>query len=307
MRAADGSSALVLDHLEDSAANGAPTRQKACARWPDAYRLVADDGTRIRGVCRSANLCAYCGRQVALENAEMLSLDALRSQPPELALTLTTPRTGLDALAPARDARNQLHRKLKARWPSLEWAAILEYSTGLGANSGGHRRPHWNYLPKSIAAADADELLRLVRDEWGRTMDANPAAVHVQPLREVGGYLRYLALHFHKEAQTPPAGYSGQRFTSSAGYFAGGRKAAREEARMARKIRGHAHRIAEAGLIGEDAEWALQECLGDDLARVFGLVREVGIPLGFTEDGQPFGCELVDVPIGSASGARVSA
>jgi hypothetical protein len=268
---------------------------------------VADDGTRIKGVCRSSNLCGYCGRQVALENAEMLSLDALRSRPPELALTLTTPRTGLEALNGSKEARRALHRVLKVRWPELEWASILEYTTGLGANSGGHRRPHWNELPKGIPACDADELQALVAYEWGRTMDANPAAVHVQALREVGGYLRYCALHFHKEAQTPPAGYAGQRFTSSAGYFEHGRKAAREEARMARKIRGHAYRIAQEGLAGEEAEWALKQCLTDDMARVFALVREVGIPLGFTEDGQPFGCEVVDVPLGAEPRGRVVA
>ena len=63
--------------------------------------------------------------------------------------------------------------------------------------------------------------------------------------------MRYLALHFQKESQSPPKGWPGHRFTSSRGYFPDGAVAARERAKRSLRLGRAVHwanAVSEAGL-----------------------------------------------------------
>jgi hypothetical protein len=146
-------------------------------------------------------------------------------------------------------------RHLRKRWPLAEYACLLEFTTGYGPLSGGRRRPHWNLLLKGIPLDDLDEARALIVEVWCRNVDAKPAGQHVGPVREAGGLMRYLALHFQKESQSPPAGFRGQRFNCSRGYFTSMTRAeARVEAKAALWDKRQLHRALELGLVGDEAE-----------------------------------------------------
>src|SRR5581483_2840493 len=98
-------------------------------------------------------------------------------------------------------------------------ARLLEFTTGYGPRSGGRRRPHWNCLLKGVPATAVDVVLGLVEKVWCPRVGGAIAAQHVGSIAEAGGLLRYIALHFQKESQAPPRGFTGHRFTKSRGYF----------------------------------------------------------------------------------------
>ncbi len=190
----------------------------------------------VRGRCRSTNLCEYCARLSAVENAEVLAIDAMASGGPQVYAVLTTGSAERDP-APFYKAREQVMRALKRRWPNVQYAAQVEFTTGRSARSQGRRHPHWNLLLKGIPSADVDEAREVAVRVWCARVDAVPAAQYVGLVEHVGGLMRYLALHFAKPAQAPPRGWRGQRFLHSRGYFAGGIVAARVEARDALQTR----------------------------------------------------------------------
>jgi hypothetical protein len=251
-------------------------------------------------MCGSTNVCPPCAKARALENAEVLALDAMQGNAPTLLLVLTTPLTDAeDALGLARRSREKLMKALKLRWPAFEWACILEYSTGLGLNANGKRRPHWNYLVKGVPVDELHLVMEVVASVWCPRMGADLAAQHGQPVREAGGLMRYLALHFHKQDQTPPEGFKGHRFTKSRGYFTASMPVVREEARIALKVKRHTYRGEhEEGLQGAELFGYVEDCLDDDLARTWQLVREQPIPTEWDDDGRPSAWAPVDVPLG---------
>lgn len=296
----------ALDLLEEITHPGPVT---ACGRWPEAHRLVADDGTRTRGLCGATNLCGWCSRVVALENAEVLSLDAVKGDAPTLLLVLTTRKHGPEGLRASVRSREVVARSLERRWPTVRWCSVLEFQTGEGTRSGGLRRPHWNYVLKGVPAGDVEEVEDVAARVWCPRMDAEPQAQAARQLSEVGGLMRYLALHFHKPSQAPPAWFRGHRVTHSrassrrpdGAYFAAGIAVAREEARMALRIRRHLHSAEAAGLVGEEALWWAEQRCADDLARLWQLVRLQPIPTAWGSDGRPTAWTDVDVPIGASS------
>jgi hypothetical protein len=245
-------------------------------------RLVSSDGQVRRGRCGSVNLCSYCAKLRAIENAEMLSLDALDYGAPEIWACLTT-RSADPAPASFYRAREKVRKALRRRWPDCQDATLVEFTTGYGQRAGGRRRPHWNALLKGVAVCDVEEAAAVVARVWTGQVDAEPSRQHVGPVADAGGLMRYLALHFQKESQAPPKGWRGHRFVSSRGYFPNGAPAARERAKESLRV-GRAvfwaNACAEAAwldeghvLDGEDLEDLIAERLGAEERRSWALKR----------------------------------
>jgi hypothetical protein len=214
-----------------------------CSRWPERLRLVSDRGHFVRGRCGSTNQCDYCARLAAVENSEMLALDAMYGAP-QVWCVLTTPIATLDTSALQVLVKRLVEalRRDKRLGRSVEYASILEYTTGYGPRSDGKRRPHWNLLLKGVTVEQIPALREVIERVWCAGAQASPKAQYVGPIAEAGGLMRYLALHFQKESQRPPDGFTGQRFNTSRGYYnrrtrAEMRLVARESLRGKRDLR----------------------------------------------------------------------
>jgi hypothetical protein len=151
-------------------------------------------------------------------------------------------------------AREAVTRAVKRRWRTAERATFVEMTTGYGPRSGGRRRPHWNDLWLFIPPEDADELRKTLVESWCSRVSSNARAQFTGAVSEVGGLMRYLALHFQKESQQPPVGWRGHRFTTTRGYVGRPMAEARADARAALRARRELHRALAMGLSGEEAE-----------------------------------------------------
>jgi hypothetical protein len=186
----------------------------------------------------------------------MLALDAMENAP-EVWCVLTTRTATLDMSA-FYAARKQVIKALRRRWPATEYACLLEFTTGYGPSSGGKRRPHWNLLLKGMPASALAQVREIVCRVWCDHVDAAAAGQHVGEVSEAGGLMRYIALHFQKESQAPPAGFRGQRFNCSRRYFGDRTRAEmREDARDSLFEKRALWRALERGLEGEEAEDAV--------------------------------------------------
>jgi hypothetical protein len=208
------------------------------------------------------NLCDYCARLAAVENAELLALDACEGAAPALWCVLTTRSATADP-KPFYRAREQVLKALRRRWPAVEYAALVEFTTGYGPMSGGSRRPHWNLLLKGLPVEAIDDAGEVIRRVWCARIDAEPWAQFVGHVHETGGLMRYIALHFLKESQAPPKGWRGHRFLKSRGYLwtdtPAARSAAKRSLRLKRLIwKGVPAELAEVELeLAESVEWRL--------------------------------------------------
>jgi hypothetical protein len=220
--------------------------------------LVSTLGELVRGRCRATNLCDYCAKLAAVENAELLWLDAMSNVAPSLWIILTTRSATLDMSVFYR-AHEKLVKALRRRFPGLAWARLLEFTTGYGLNSGGKRRPHWNMFVKHVPATEEAiaTVSQVVEEVWCPRVDARIEGQAVVPVEEMKGLTRYVAMHFQKESQSPPDGFRGHRFTHSRGrrpYFSVDMPTAREEARDSLFEGRAAWKAARLGLEGDDAE-----------------------------------------------------
>lgn len=223
-----------------------------CLRWPEHQRLLNHStGELVRGRCRATNLCDYCAKLAAVENAELLALDAAEYAP-TLWVVLTTRSGSVDSRAFYR-SREKVWKAVRRRWPEAEYAFLVEFTTGYGKASGGVRRPHWNLLVKGVPVEDAEQLRDVVTRVWCSREDAEPWAQFVGPVSEAGGLMRYLALHFQKESQAPPKGWRGHRFRCSSGYLVRPASVLREEAKRSLRLK----RLLWRGLDLEEAELEL--------------------------------------------------
>ncbi|HEX6472865.1 MAG TPA: hypothetical protein VF069_27500 [Streptosporangiaceae bacterium] len=243
-------------------------------------RLLSSQGELVRGRCGSTNQCAYCARLAAVENAELLALDALAGSAPAIWAVLTTSRPLRDPRAFYR-AREAVVKALRRRWPGCEYAALVEFTTGYGLRAGGARRPHWNLLIKGVPAEQLDDAAGIIRGVWCRRPEvgARPEAQHVGTIGEFGGLMRYVALHFQKESQAPPPGWRGHRFIHSHGYLAGSTPEAREQARRSLRHKRELWRaIHVRGLGPHDAELAAAEAMAIAEATSWRTVNLVEAP-----------------------------
>ena len=242
-----------------------------CQRWPEHFRLLSSNGELVRGRCGATNLCSYCARLAAVENAELLALDALAGSAPEVWMVLTT-RTATLNTKQFWKARELVLRALKRRWPACEYAVLVEFTTGYGTRSGGRRRPHWNWLLKGIPADDAQAALEVASAIWCANVDAKPGGQYVGTVGEFGGLMRYLALHFQKESQAPPAGWRGHRLLKSRGYLASStpeaRAAAKTSLRHKRELWRQIRRYAglEEVMVAEEVALLVEQATADAIA-----------------------------------------
>jgi hypothetical protein len=214
----------------------------------------------VRTRCKSPNKCAYDARLVAVENAEVLMLDALHGEPATVIAVLTTATVASDQRRFYR-SREQVLKALKRRWPRVEYAAHVEYTTGYGPRSGGERRPHWNLWFKGIPAGDVDEARAIIVRVWCAREQANAAAQVVEAVRTPVAWLKYVAMHFQKEDQSPPAGWKGQRFLHSRGFLWTDTPSAREEARASLREKRARWRALRQGLGPHDVELVVHQAL----------------------------------------------
>jgi len=249
-----------------------------CPRWPEPLRLRASSGELVRGRCRATNQCDYCAKLAAVENAELLALDAMDGDSPEVFSVLTSASGNPDP-AHFEAARRAVFKALKRRWPDCRYAGLLEFSTGEGRSSGGIRRPHWNLLWKGIPADAADQAHDVILSVWCNRDEFRAArsAQFTGAVSEFGGLMRYLALHFQKESQQPPAGWRGHRFTMSRGhaqYLNGGTTPElRERAKRSLRAKREVWRAIRDGYEGESAEAVAQARLERADALSWELVR----------------------------------
>ena len=287
-----GSAALVLhegisdpENKTSQFAAEDPWREGGCDRWPETLRLISSDGVSRRGRCRAVNLCSYCAKLAAIENAEMLALDALENGAPEVWACLTT-RSADPRPSSFYDARKQVRKALRRRWPDCQDSTLVEFTTGYGPRAGGRRRPHWNALLKGVPVDDVEHAREVIARVWCGQVDAEPARQHVGAVSDAGGLMRYLALHFQKESQSPPKGWRGHRFTSSRGYFPDGAAAARERAKRSLRLGRAVHwanAVSESDwldhghvLDGEELEDLIEQRLLEEAARSWSMKQVRG-------------------------------
>ena len=235
-----------------------PVKTGGCLRWNEAHRLLSSNGELVRGRCRASNLCDYCCKQQAVENAEVLSLDAMVGTPPSIWVTLTT-RTVTNNTALFYESRRKVVKALKRRWPDVQYWCTLEFTTGYA--SAGERRPHWHILLKGVPVEDLDLAGTVIRRVWCEREDAEPIAQHVGLVHNAGGLMRYLVLHMSKESQRPPDGWRGIRSTHSRGYLWEPTPVARELARDQLASKRALWKAEQRGLGVHDAELACQVAL----------------------------------------------
>lgn len=240
----------------------------------------------MKGRCKSTNLCDYCAKLAAVENAEVLALDAMVNEPPLLWSVLTT-RTATIDTSSFKHAREMVRREVKRRWPAAEMATLIEFTTGLGTNSGGERRPHWNDAIKGVPVDQADHLEDVMATAWCERVDAGRRGQKVTPITDAGGLMRYLALHFQKESQQPPTGWRGHRFRTTRGYLSQPMAAAREDARASLRMRRELWKADQAGLTGEDALAAAELAMYEAGENAWTLVRLAKLPTTWGRDGLP--------------------
>lgn len=231
-----------------------------CTCGPAHLRLRSDHGELVKPRGKCVNQCSYCAKLAAVENCEMLVEDALQGDAPTIVMILGTRTATLDMDAFAA-GRRMVARRLKARWPTFAYAYQVEFTTGYGPHSGGLRRPHWNWFVKGVPADCADELRAIAVPEWCRLVDAEPYAQYVAEINSAVGLTKYVTEHFMKASQAPPAGFRGQRFNCSTGYFgsitrATARARAKDSLALGREI------------------WKARQLLGDDQAHDVELLAQ---------------------------------
>jgi len=238
--------------LHEEIGSGTPPR--TCKRWPRRLSLISNMGEIVRGRCSSPNLCEYCARLAAVENAELLAIDAMEGSAPATYVVLTQAAVEQDPSAYYQSLK-QLQRALRLRLPGYQAAWLVEFTTGRAGTSGGHRRPHFNGLIKGVHNDDQAQVVREEIDRiWCGREAAVPAAQYVAPVQEMGGLMRYLALHFLKEAQAPPLAWKGHRFRTTRGYLWLPTPQARKVARAALQEKRDLWRALKDGLDVDQAE-----------------------------------------------------
>ena len=253
--------------------------EQGCTCGPKYLRLRSEHGELVKPRGGSVNLCEYCAKLAAVENCEMLMLDALDGNAPTVLMILGTRTATLD-MGEFRAARDHMVKAIRRRWPAFEYACQTEYTTGYGPKSGGLRRPHQNWFCKGIAAGDADELFEVAVPVWCAGVDAEPFLQYVATIDNVVGLTKYVTDHFMKASQRPPAGFKGQRFNTSAGYFGAITRAqARARAKDSLALKRELHKYRLVLDDAHDIELAANLAHRRNVATRWVLASETGVRL----------------------------
>jgi hypothetical protein len=125
-------------------------------------------------------------------------------------------------------------------------------------------------LLKGAGVDDQEAVLDSIEREWCSRVGGKRAAQHVGTVQEIGGLMRYLALHFQKASQSPPKGWRGHRFMHSRGYLAERTPELRRRAREGLQLR------RELWKVKRDADAAGVELVGGEAWDLAELAWEVG-------------------------------
>jgi hypothetical protein len=200
------------------------------------------------------NSCPFCSRRNASINAAMLGLDAAE-RCPTIAATTTT-RDAVTA-AELRQGFAYMTKLIRGRHADAEYAALIEWTTGRAAKSGGIRRPHFHSLWKGVPADDVTAVRAIAKRVWTNVAGAKSHVV--EEIRTPAGAVMYVGRHHLKESQAPPPGFVGlRRIRTSRGYYA----------RPARELRAEAELQVRAG--------KLRLLLTDATMRELGELLEAG-------------------------------
>lgn len=256
------------------------------------------------GRCRATNLCVYCARLAAVENAEVLALDALHGTAPVVWMVLTTRSTDPDP-ASFYKSRELLQRAIREHFEGAQFAYLVEFTTGYGTRSEGQRRPHWNVLVKGVQRDQVDALKAIVDAVWCEREDAEPEGQWVGTIEEMGGLMRYIALHFQKQEQAPPEGWRGHRFLKSRGYLWTDTPTAREAAKQSLRFKREVHKLdqADADLDPELVDFLATRALYEANELGWELCKIQALPTAFGLDGMPEAWTHVSIPIDRSGGS----
>jgi hypothetical protein len=172
----------------------------------------------------------------------MLLLDAMEDAP-TLYLVLTA-REHLTRAQCTVQLRH-LRRVLRAQWPNVRWAVLVEFQRR-GAL-------HLNLLVKGVPVLELEALHELVAGTWCSRVDAAKAAQWSGVIADELGVVKYVTLHFMKQAQAPAVGWKGHRYSSTRDYLVRPASVLRQEARQSLRLKRLLHR----GLDLEEAELEL--------------------------------------------------
>jgi hypothetical protein len=210
------------------------------------------------------------------------------SRPIRIAL-LTTTRDWLDD-ATLREGTAQFVRKVRREITGdFQYAWMREWTTGRARRSGGVRRTHKHWLPKGVSEDDADALLGVAADVWGRIAGAERH--FVKRVWDAGGLARYMAGlvgHHLKETQAPPAGWRGRRVGTSRAYYIKPAAELRARAEELTRDRALVHRL-EAELTDELPDGITEDVFDDVLTLRFEQAkaqpppRVVAVPRDYWE------------------------
>ncbi len=266
--------APVLDRHTESSHPGLK-----CSRGDAGIWLRSNHGEMVCPCCGAVNKCEKAlavSRQVKMQ---MLVEDAMSGNAPTI-LTVTTTRTPTVDMRGFYRARELVVRAIRRRWPQAEYDFELEFTTGYGPRSGGKRRPHGNTLWKNIPANASDLVAEITARVWCQHVDALPEHQYCAPIQTPAAAIKYLASHFSKASQRPPAGFTGHRSLSSRGYFPQGVDVARRQAKESLAARRIRHRAIEAGLQAHDVELVVHQEMRRAAATRWVLVNKRGARMG---------------------------
>jgi hypothetical protein len=220
----------------------------------------------------------------------VVALDAERGGHPRVGMTLTTVDPHHDLARFRRDVEKVV-RAIRARYPECEYLGFMEWTTGRGARSGGHRRVHQHLLVKGVPVAACEAVESVVRRVWRERTGATQ--VEVRELRSVAGATAYLVHHHNKRDQAPPEGFRGKRLRPSRGYYVQPVAQLREQARALlqdRRLRQAASRLVDweylDGAPDELAEAELRAALNQARAETRAVFVSLGA-LGRPSIGSP--------------------
>lgn len=271
-----------------------------CERPRKGLFFQLPDGRLLTVRCGSPNKCGYCAFMSAAEDGMMVLQDALEGEAPRVALTLTTARARTSPAVFRRDVEH-VFRAIRRRADDAEYLGRIEFTTGKGTRSGGHRRIHQHTLLKRIDPTTADEIKDDIVFVWRNRTDAH--RVELAELRSAAAAAHYLTHHHSKRDQAPSKGWTGRRLRASKGYFGlpgeDRRAYARETLRDRRVERGLRELLALHDVEPGDVEPGWDEVLAGAIERAAEqgvktrLVRVTKLPTDFDADGLP--CAWEDV------------
>lgn len=292
---ADGAEGAPLVSLTDKSDLEGPG---PCLKGPNHLRFLLPDGTLQRLPCKASNRCPSCAWTAALTASMMLYIDAHQGRCPTVGMTLTTRAPTTTPEQFRRDVE-QLFKLVRREAGAMDYAGMVEFTTGKGSRSGGHRRIHQHLIGKTAAPADVIRDLEPVAAAlWERRTGAT--RFEMRELRTAAGAIGYLGMHHFKREQAPPRGWQGRRLRASKGYYdmpalvlrAEAEEAVRSERVRKAVMRATRDELAEwfdGALDGVDVDATIARAV--DHALLEGgegeVVRVQTVPVAFGADGMP--------------------